>query len=66
MLALRDAVPRGMPLTRAEFDTLRQKLLKVGARVIEKAACARIHFAPVCPDAALFRMLTGRLAAPGS
>ena len=32
MLALRDAVPRRMPLHWAEFATLRQKLLKVGAR----------------------------------
>ena len=31
MLALRDAVPRRMPLHWAEFATLRQKLLKTGA-----------------------------------
>jgi hypothetical protein len=65
MLALRDAVPRRMPLHWAEFATLRQKLLKVGARVIEKAARVRIHFASACPDAALFRMLAGRLATSG-
>ena len=73
MLALRDAVPRRMPLHWAEFATLRQKLLKNlprtrsggGARVIERAARIRIHFASACPDAALFRMLAGRLAASG-
>ncbi len=65
MLALRDAVPRRMPLHWAEFATLRQKLLKIRARVVEKAARVRIHFASACPDAALFRMLTGRLAASG-
>ncbi len=65
MLALRDAVPRRMPLAWYEFATLRQKLLKNGARVIEKAARVRIHFASACPDAALFRMLAGRLAASG-
>ena len=65
MLALRDAVPRRMPLAWAEFATIRQKLLKVGARVIEKAARVRIHFASACPDAALFRMLAGRLATSG-
>ena len=43
MLALRDAVPRRMPLHWAEFATLRQKLLKIGARVVEKAARVRIH-----------------------
>ena len=63
MLAFRDAVP--VSLHWAEFATLRQRLLKVGARAIEKAARIRIHFAPACPDAALFRMLAGRLAASG-
>ena len=65
MLALRDAVPRRMPLAWCEFATLRRSLLKIGARVIEKAARVRIHFASACPDAALFRMLAGRLAASG-
>ena len=49
MLALRDAVPRRMPLAWCEFATLRRRLLKnlprtrsgVGARVIEKAARVR-------------------------
>ena len=66
MLALRDAVSRWMPLAWSEFATIRQRLLKVGARVIEKAARVRIHFASTCPDAALFRMLAGRLAASSS
>ena len=60
MLALRAAVPRRMPLAWAEFATLRQSLLKIGARVVEKAARIRIHFASACPDASLFRMLAGR------
>ena len=62
---MRDAVPRRMMLAWAEFATLRQRLLKIGARVVEKAARIRIHFASACPDAALFRMLAGRLAASG-
>ena len=65
MLALRDAVPRTMPLARAEFATLRLRLLKIGARVVERAARIRIHFASACQDAALFRLLAGRLAAAG-
>ena len=65
MLALRDAVPRRMPLAWAEFATLRARLLKIGARVVERAARIRIHFASACPDAALFRLLAGRLAASG-
>ena len=65
MLALRDAIPRTAPLARAEFATLRLRLLKIGARVVEKATRVRIHFASACPDAALFRLLAGRLAAAG-
>ena len=65
MLALRNAIPRAAPLARAEFATLRLRLLKLGARVVEKAARVRIHFASACPDAALFRLLAGRLAAAG-
>ena len=65
MLALRDAIPRAAPLARAEFATLRLRLLKIGARVVEKATRVRIHFASACPDAALFRLLAGRLAAAG-
>ncbi len=52
-------------LAKAEFTTLRRHLLKIGARVVEKASRIRIHFASACPDAALFRMLAGRLAAAG-
>ena len=63
MLALRDAVPRRMPLAWAEFATLRKNLLKIGARVVERAT--RIHFASACPDAVLFRLLAGCLAAAG-
>ncbi len=72
MLALRDAVPRRMPLAWSEFATLRSLLKNLprtrsggSARVVEKAARVRIHFASARPDAALFRMLTGRLAASG-
>ena len=46
-------------------DQHRQRLLKVGARVVEKAARVRIHLASACPDAALFRLLAGRFATSG-
>jgi hypothetical protein len=65
MLGLRDAIPAANPLAKAEFTTLRQRLIKLGARVVEKASRIRIHFASACPDAALVRMLAGRLAAAG-
>ena len=45
----------------AEFTTICRRLLKVGARVVEKTA--RIHCA--CPDAAVFRLLAVRFATSG-
>ena len=56
-------MPRRVPLAWAELATLRQSPLKIGIRVVDKAA--RIHLASACPDAALFRLLAGRLAATG-
>ena len=62
MLTLRNAVPRVHPLAAAEFTTLRLRLLKVAARVIETASRVRIAFAASCPEAALFRGLATALA----
>jgi hypothetical protein len=64
MLTLRAAVPAASSLAKAEFATLRLRLLKLGARIVEKAARIRVHLASACPDATL-RLLAGRLAAGG-
>ncbi len=61
MLALLDTTPRAASLARTEFAALRLQLLKIGARVAEKATRIRILFGSACPDAALFRLLAGRL-----
>jgi len=55
MWAVRHAMPATAPLRTAEFATIRLRLLKVAARVIETASRVRIAFASACPDAALFR-----------
>jgi hypothetical protein len=65
MLALRNAIPATHELAKAEFDTLRLKLLKIGARIIETASRIRVHLASACPNASLFRLIAGRLAAAG-
>jgi hypothetical protein len=54
MLALRDAIPKPQPLANAEFKTLRLRLIKVAARVIETTTRVRIAFAASCPNAELF------------
>jgi hypothetical protein len=65
MLALRNAIPATHELAKAEFDTLRIKLLKIGARIIETTSRIRVHLASACPNASLFRLIAGRLAAAG-
>jgi hypothetical protein len=66
MWAVREAVPARNPLRTAEFTTVRLRLLKVAARVIQTTSRIRIAFASACPDAALFRSisLTMRVASP--
>jgi len=62
MLAVRDAVPRTHHLSNAEFATLRLRLLKLGARVIETASRIRLAFAAACSEADLFRRIAVALS----
>jgi len=55
MLTVRDAIPKTHALAKAEFATLRLRLLKIGTRVIETAARIRLAFTAACPDAVLIR-----------
>jgi len=54
LLAVRDAIPKPQPLACAEFTTLRLRLIKIAARVIETATRVRIAFAASHPEAELF------------
>ena len=65
MWAVRHAMPTTAARRTAEFATLRLRLLKVAARVIETASRVRIAFASACPDATLFRSLARSLRAAG-
>lgn len=49
LITLREAVPKTNHLSNAEFATLRLKLLKLGARVIENVSRIRLAFAPPVP-----------------
>jgi hypothetical protein len=51
MLTLRDAIPKAHALATAEFNTIRLRLLKLGARVVEMTSRVRLAFAAACPDA---------------
>ena len=59
ILAVRDAIPTTHALAKAEFTTIRLRLLKVAARVTETASRVRIAFASACPDAILFHYVAG-------
>ena len=65
MLAVRDAIPKVQDLARAEFKTLRLRLLKIAARIIGTKGRIRGAFATACPDAELFRGLATSLQRGG-
>lgn len=66
MHALRACIPPTSPLARCEFATLRARLIKIGARVIEHAARIRVHLPTSCPQRELFAAIAHRFmpAAP--
>ena len=55
MHGVRSAIPPTSPLASAEFATIRERLIKIGARVIEHIARIRIHLPTSCPEGALFQ-----------
>jgi hypothetical protein len=55
MHGVRAAIPQTDPLAKAEFATIRERLIKIGARVIEHFARIRIQLPTSCPERALFR-----------
>jgi hypothetical protein len=63
--AVRAAIPSKNPLAKAEFATIRERLIKIAARVIEHIARIRIHLPTSCPDGALFRTVALRLMPSG-
>src|SRR6266516_2241953 len=65
MLTVRDAIPKIRDLATAEFATLRHRLLKIAARVVETKSRVRLAFAAACPEADLFRGLAKALLPRG-
>jgi hypothetical protein len=55
MHGVRAAISQTDPLAKAEFTTIRERLIKIGARVIEHIARIRIQLPTSCPEGALFR-----------
>lgn len=65
MLTVRDAIPKTHALAKAEFATLRLRLLKLATRVVETTSRVRPAFTAACPDAELFRHIATPLQAAG-
>jgi hypothetical protein len=65
MLKVRDAIPRPQSLATAEFTTLRMRLIKIAARIVETATRVRVAFAAAYPEAALFASLARCLQPTG-
>ena len=49
------AIPHTNPLAKCEFATIRERLIKIGARVIEHIARIRVQLPTSCPEGALFQ-----------
>jgi hypothetical protein len=65
LLTMRGAAPARSPLRCAEFNTLRLRLIKIAARVVEGVARIRIFMPTTCPERDIFRALVGRLCTAG-
>jgi hypothetical protein len=61
---VRSAIPQTNP--DCEFATLRDRLIKVGARVIEHIARIRVQLPTSCPEGALFHAVALGLKPSGS
>ena len=54
MHGVRAHLPAKCGLANAEFATIRSRLLKIAARVVEHASRIRIHLPASCPEALIF------------
>jgi hypothetical protein len=61
MWGLRAAMPRRSRFSVAQFDTLRLRLIKIAARVVEMKTQIRLHLPTSCPDQDILRIVLGRI-----
>src|SRR4051794_26745863 len=59
--SLRALMPKRSPWRVAQFDTLRLRLIKIAARVVELKTMIRLHLPTACPDQAILRAVLGRI-----
>ena len=61
MWGLRTSMPRRSIWRIAQFDTLRLRLIKIAARVVEMKTMIRIHLPTSCPRQEILRFVLGRI-----
>jgi hypothetical protein len=64
MLTVRDAIPQIHPPAKPESATIRERLIKIGAQLVEHFARVRIQLLISGLRGRLFRAVTLRLAPP--
>ena len=61
MWGLRVSMPKRSMWRVAQFDTLRLRLIKIAARVVEMKTQVRLHLPTTCPTQAILRLVLGRI-----
>jgi Transposase DDE domain group 1 len=61
MWGLRTSMPKRSMWRIAQFDTLRLRLIKIAARVVEMKTMIRVHLPTSCPGQDIFRFALGRI-----
>jgi hypothetical protein len=61
MWGLRASMPRHSTWRVAQFDTLRLRLVKVAARIVEMKTMIRVHLPASCPAQDILRLVLGRI-----
>src|SRR4051794_10798978 len=59
--SLRALMPKRSLWRVVQFDTLRLRLIKIAARVVELKTQIRLHLPTACPDQAILRVVLGRI-----
>jgi len=61
MWGLRTSMPRRSMWRVAQFDTLRLRLIKIAARIVEMKTMIRVHLPASCPVGDILRLVLGRI-----
>ena len=61
MWGLRTAMPKRSIWRTVQFDTLRPRLIKIAARVVEMKPMIRIQWPTACPRQKIFRVVLDRI-----